>query len=55
MLWREEEEMYHWESILAVSHLPQTQNNYWRKFGVLQLTGEYEFSSSAPGQPDDPS
>jgi hypothetical protein len=32
--------MYHWESILAVGCLPQSQNNNYRIFGVLQLFEE---------------
>jgi hypothetical protein len=45
--------MYRQESILAISRLPQTQNNYCKT--VLHSHVEYEISSRVLGQPDDPS
>jgi hypothetical protein len=46
--------LYRQESILAISRLPQSQNNVVNYY-ILQLTCKYEISSSALGRPDDPS
>jgi hypothetical protein len=46
--------VYRQEWILAVSRLPQTQNNHCKIIGVLELFEELKFFSCAPGWPDDP-